>query len=117
MDTLTAFARGQAAKGNPVKVFNWDEAATRIKVAGAQTASAGLEDDWEWTGGEILRDGKPVPREDTYVYLASTWATPELVIDDDDPIPCWKFQVDTDGWDSGTYWPDSALAILRDQEG
>ena len=47
MDTLAAFARGQAAKGNPVKVFDWDEAATRIKAAGAQTASAGLEGDWD----------------------------------------------------------------------
>ena len=113
MDTLAAFARGQAAKGNPVKVFDWDEAATRIKAAGAQTASAGLEGDWEWTGGEILRDGRPVPAEDTYVYLASTWAIPELAIDDELPSPCWKFEADTDGWDSGTYWPDSALAILR----
>lgn len=115
MDTLSAFAMGQASKGNPVKVFDWDEAATRIKVASAQTASAGLEGDWEWTGGDILRDGKPVQREDTYVYLASTWAIPELVIDGDEPIPCWKFQADTEGWDADTYWPDSALTILRDE--
>lgn len=116
MDTMAAFAMGQAAQGNPVKVFDWNEAATRIKVAGAQTASAGLQDDWEWTGGEILRDGEPVPHENTYVYLASTWAIPELVIDDDDPIPCWKFSDDTDGWDSATYWPASALAILHSGE-
>jgi hypothetical protein len=113
MDTLTAFAMGKAARGNPVKVFDWDEAATRIKAAGVQNASAGLSGDWEWTGGQIFADGKPVPAEDTYTYLASTWATPELAIGDGLPEACWKFKADTDGWDAGTYWPDSALAILR----
>lgn len=117
MDTLSAFARGQASRGNRSKVFDWDEAATRIKAAGAHTARAGLQDDWDWTGGPIFDDGKPVPAEDTYVYLASTWATPELVIDDEEPVPCWKFADETDGWGAHTYWPDSALAILRGGEG
>lgn len=92
-------------------VFDWVEAAQRIKAAGATEASAGLSGDWDWTGGDILRDGKPIPREETYTYLASTWATPELDIGNG-PEPCFKLQDKTPGWDSGTYWPPEALAIM-----
>ena len=112
MDTMSAFAMGEASRGNPVKVFDWDEAATRIKVADAKSAAAGLEGDWEWTGGPILENGVPVDKMDTYTYLASTWATPELEIDGE-RIPCWKFADETPGWDAGTYWPQSALDILN----
>lgn len=112
MDTMSAFAMGQANRNNPVMVFDWNEAARRIRAAGCRDASAGLAEDWEWTGGEILRDGKPVPQDETYVYLASTWATPELQGDGVDG-PCFVMASETDGWTSSTYWPDSALAILN----
>ncbi|GAS95510.1 uncharacterized protein RMCC_2476 [Mycolicibacterium canariasense] len=118
---MTAFAMGDANRGNPVRVFDWVKAAKIITERGAQDASAGLSGDWEWTGGEIFADGQPVPEDDTYVYLASTWAIPELDVDGD-IIDCWTWQSDTPGWDpkkqtggwgSGTYWPAEALAILE----
>lgn len=115
MDTLTAFARGQAAQGNRARVFDWDKAAAIIVNGGVQSAAAGLEDDWEYTGGDILRDGQPVPADDTYTYLASTWAMPQLLIHGEACVPCWTWEDETD-WDSHTYWPDSALAILRGGE-
>ena len=31
MDTTRAFARGMASRGNPMKVFDWDTAAKRIR--------------------------------------------------------------------------------------
>jgi hypothetical protein len=108
MDTLSAFAMGEASRGRALKVFDWDRAAQLIKEHNAQSASAGLSGDWEWTGGLILRDGKPVDAEDTYTYLASTWATPELHLDGES-YDCW---LHTDKWDSSTYWPESALKIL-----
>lgn len=111
MDSMAAFALGQANRGNEAKVFDWEKAARLIKERGATSASAGLSQDWEYTGGEILRDGKPVPHEDTYVYLASTWATPELEIDGE-IIDCYRMESETPGWNSATYWPDKALAIL-----
>jgi len=112
MDIFGAFARGEAARraGSRMMVFDWDKAARIIKERGATEASAGLSEDWEYTGGEILSDGKPVPKEDTYVYLASLWATPELDIDGD-LIDCWKYQEETPGWDENTYWPQSALEL------
>lgn len=114
MDTMSAFVMGEANRGKPLMVFDWDEAARRIRERGAHHASAGLARDWECTGGDILRDGEPVPADATYVYLASTWATPELEIDGVTE-PCWRYQVNEDDWGAGTYWPDSARQILADR--
>jgi hypothetical protein len=110
MDSLTAFAFGQAHRNDPARVFDWDRAAALIREREPREASAGLGGDWEWTGGSIWRDGAPVPRDETYTYLSSTWATPELDLDGE-VIDCWVWR-DGSGWDSDTYWPDSALAIL-----
>lgn len=111
MDSMSAFAMGQANRGKESMVFDWEKAANIIKERGARNASAGLSGDWEWTGGEILRDGQPVSKDDTYTYLASTWATPELEVDGE-TIECYRMKSETPGWDSGTYWPEEALAIL-----
>ena len=113
MDSMQAFARGEAARsaGNKMMVFDWLKAATLIKERQPKVASAGLKDDWEWTGGEIYKDSKPVSKDDTYTYLASTWAVPELSLDGD-IIECWEFEDELPGWGEGTYWPSEALAIL-----
>lgn len=108
---MAAFALGEANRGRPLRVFDWDRAAQLIRDAQPQVASAGLGMDWEWTGGEIWRDGAPVPAQKTYTYLASNWAIPELDLDGD-VQECWRWQAETPGWDSGTYWPESAMAVL-----
>lgn len=113
VDIFSGFARGEAARASGAKlmVFDWDRAARRIKDSGAVNASAGLAGDWEWTGGEIWRDGKPLSRDDTYTYLASIWAMPELELDGVRE-GCWVYADTTPGWDSDTFWPASALAIV-----
>lgn len=117
MDTFSAFSMALANSGKPLKVFDWDKAARHIKNNKVKNAYAGLSGDFEWTGGDILIDGKPVEKDKTYTYLASTWATPLLVLlDTDDEITCWKYQKDTDDWDAETYWPQSALDILNEKE-
>lgn len=118
VDSSTAFARADAAcaVGAKQRVFDWDVAAIRIRESGATYAAAGLCGDWEWTGGDILRDGEPVPRELTYTYLSSNWAIPELCLDEDEfgsGEACWRWAHEAPGWDSGTYWPESALRLLR----
>jgi hypothetical protein len=112
MDSLSAFARGDAARavGAKLKVFDWDKAASIIKEKKAEEASAGLEHDWDWTGGDIFRDGKPYKGD--YTFLASVWATPQLEIDGE-YIDCWKHEEETPGWNSDTKWPKSALEILN----
>lgn len=112
MDSFAAFARGEANRHKELMVFDWEVAARIIKERNPRVASAGLSGDWEWTGGPIWRDGKPVPREDTYTYLASTWATPELDVDGD-VIPCYRMQSATPGWASDTYWPAEALRLIE----
>lgn len=99
--------------GEPLKVFDWDKAAQIIKERQPTEASAGLSEDWEWTGGVIYTNGKPV--DETYTYLQSYWAIPELDLDGE-VIPCWKYKNDTPGWDAKTYWPESALKILTKDE-
>lgn len=111
MDSLSAFAMGEANRGRELKVFDWDKAARLIKEHKAQEASAGLSGDWGWTGGSIFVDGKI--DTDSYTYLASTWATPEVEVDGI-IYDCYKMQSETDGWDSDTKWPPSAVKILSD---
>jgi hypothetical protein len=79
MDTMSAFAMGQANRGKEPKVFDWNKAARLIKETKAKKASAGLAEDWEYTGGIIFENGK-IDLED-YTFLQSTWATPVIKID------------------------------------
>ena len=93
------------------KVFDWDKAAKIIKERKPETASAGLAEDWFWTGGTIYKNGRPVK---SATYLASSWATPVLLIDGEE-IDCYQpkwYQ----GWDEDTKWPESALKILDSKE-
>ena len=114
MNRLDAFMMGKANRGKEQMVFDWDEAARRIVAQGGDCrASAGLGGDWEYTGGTIYENGVPIPQDETYTYLASTWATPEIDINGD-VQPCFKMQSDLPGWNEETYWPDSARAILAD---
>lgn len=111
MDTASAFAMGAANRNKPMMVFDWHKAAEIIRERKPKVASAGLRGDWDWTGGYIYRKGKPIPQENTYTFLASTWAVPELEIDGE-LIPCYIMEDDTE-WGSKTYWPESAINILR----
>ena len=113
MNTLDAYARAQMAfaVGHKHRVFDWHKAAHRIKEVNPQEAGAGLQDDWEWTGGPIFKDGEPVPKENTYTYLSSNHAAPELELDGK-LEECWIYQEDSPGWIADTYWPQSALDIL-----
>jgi hypothetical protein len=111
METREAFAMGEANRGKPQMVFDWIKAATIVVEREAQNAAAGLQGDWEWTGGPILKNGLPVPAADTYVYLASTWAIPELEVDGE-TMDCFIMEDKTE-WNEHTYWPKEALDILK----
>lgn len=113
MDTMMAFAMGQANRHRELMVFDWDKAAEIIRERKPAIACAGLGGDWEWTSGTIYKDGEPV--KDSYTHLASTWAPPELEIDGK-ILDCYKMKSETPGWDDDTKWPESALAILNGGE-
>lgn len=116
MDTFNAFIKGEINRGKELKVFDWEKAARIIKDKKAKNVSAGLKEDWFWTAGPILEDGE-IP-EKGYTYLASTWATPILEIDEGDAevhrIDCYKMQSETPDWNSCTFWPELARKILEE---
>ena len=115
MDTMQAWAMKQMALAvdAPNRVFDWKKAVEIIKEYNIKNASAGLERDWEWTGGRILRDGKIVDKDDTYTFLLSCWATPLLRDDDtDEEYECWSYSQDSE-YVADTYWPEDALELLN----
>ena len=113
MDVNEVMEQGRLNRDKELRVFDWDEAARRIKASGATEAVAGLQRDMGCTSGCILLHGKPLTeRDSTYTYLASTWATPVLVLDDGVERACYRMQSEVPAWDAHTLWPESALAIL-----
>lgn len=101
-----------------VKVFDWEKAAKIIRERKATSASAGLSGDWIYTAGEILKDGKPVPEDETYTFLTSTFSTPALEIDGE-RIECYRIQTlcdETHERHIGGYWPPEALELLVSNE-
>lgn len=113
MNTLAAFAMGEANRGKEKMVFDWNTAAMLIREKRPEIARAGLCGDWEYTGGTIYKGGKPV--KDTYTYLASTWAVPELDMDGE-IVECYCMQHEVPRWAANTKWPCSALAILSEAD-
>lgn len=100
------------------RVFDWDKAARIIKDNDYKNVKAGLDEDWYATSDAILING--VPYMESNSFLMSNWATPIMIILDDDndgdtAIPCWCYKTECE-WDAYTQWPDSALQIFRAEE-
>lgn len=109
MDTIKAFAMGEANRGREEMVFDWHKAVELIREHKPQVAAAGLSGDWEWTGGTIFENGQIV--NDEYTFLASTWATPLLILDGTE-YDCFRMSSEVPDWSSDTKWPQSALDLL-----
>lgn len=118
METMAAFAMGQANKGRERMVFDWDKAVEIIKERGLKNCGAGLESDFEYTAGMILVDGKPSTED--YTYLASNWAIPQLIVysdsdgglfDYDETIDCWLWESDT-SYTEETKFPNHLIKEL-----
>lgn len=111
MNTVLAFAMGEAHRNDPLMVFDWDKAARILAERRPDMAMAGLEDDFEYTSGIIWLGGEPYTLD--YTYLASTWAKPLLFIADEE-IECWRYEDEVSEWSAKTKWPESALNIVRE---
>jgi hypothetical protein len=117
MDIMSAFAMGEVNHYKKLMIFDWNKAAELIVKHGMRDAAAGLRGDWEWTGGKIFENGKPVDGDDTYTYLASICAVPELDIEGVGVFECYRMKSEVPDWGSHTYWPESALEILKEHAG
>lgn len=109
-------SREAAKQGKPMMAFDWDKAAKTIKNRFREhkdlVAEAGLEGDWNYTGGEIFNNGKPT--NGNYTYLSSNWATPTLILSWDgieqEEIEC--FTNESERFQSDSKWDEKALKIL-----
>ncbi|MFA5634161.1 MAG: hypothetical protein WC973_03345 [Candidatus Dojkabacteria bacterium] len=109
-------AKAASKKGNKLQAFDWDKAAQIIKekliLHPDLVAEAGLQGDWNYTGGIIFKNGKPV-KED-YTYLASNWAKPTLILswdkEEQEEIPCFIEQ--NDRFKDDSKWDVESLSIL-----
>lgn len=78
MDTMAAWAMGQANAGKPLMVFDWKKAAEIIRDERPSEVEAGLAGDWGRTGGVIFSGGRIV--DDSYTYLASGYESAHVEI-------------------------------------
>jgi len=105
------------AQGKPQMYFNWDKAAEVIKLHTKDhpdlIAEAGLQGDWQYTGGVIFENGKPT--NDSYTYLSSNWAKPTLIIswDDEEQLEMDCFIVGETRFNCDSKWDDISLNILE----
>ena len=103
------------SRGAIHKAFDWDKAAEIIREKYEThkdlVAEAGLEGDWDYTGGEIFSNGKPT--NDDYTFLQSNWAIPTLILTYDgnaEELECWT--EGNDRFNSGSKWDETSLEIL-----
>lgn len=107
----------QKKQNKTQKAFDWDKAAKIIKEKYKEfpnlIAEAGLQGDWEYTGGVIFENGEPT--NDNYTYLSSNWATPTLLLFDGyteiDEIDCSIEK--SDRFNADTKWDEQSLKILK----
>jgi hypothetical protein len=98
------------------RAFDWDKAAELIKDRLSKHpdlfAEAGLQGDWDYTGGEIFANGKPT--NDSYTYLSSNWAAPTLILswdgDEQEELECWSPV--SERFSEKSKWDEGSLSIL-----
>ena len=115
MDSLQAFQYGEMNRHKELMVFDWEKAVDIINEGGYKNCAAGLDGYYELTAGRILKDGRPY--FDDYTYLASTWATPQLIVCDEndnyvDWYDCYIMQNQTT-WGSDTKFPKEQAERLK----
>ena len=98
-----------------MKVFDWLKAVDLIKKNNATCAEAGLKSDWYCSGGVIFKNGKIVPKDETYIYLASSGLTPQILINGK-YFDCYIEDSESCDWHAKTYWPKEAIDKLNKEE-
>ena len=101
--------RGRASRNNPMRYFDWDEAARRIVQANGKNVFVMLDKDRAANCAVIVKEGVVVLDDDD-CYQGSTWDIPTLGIDGEEK-PCWT--MDKQWFGARAWWPESALQIMR----
>ena len=89
------------------RVFDWAKAAELIKIHNITDAKAGLKEDWTYTSGDILINGKRPNKNDVYLFLGSEWATPILMdMGTHKEYECWRYE-ETGKFED--WWPEDGV--------
>jgi hypothetical protein len=104
------------ALGKPLMAFDWDKAAKiikkELKLHPDLKAEAGLQGDWDYTGGVIFEEGRPT--NESYTYLCSNWAKPTLILswdnEEQQEIECSIEE--SSRFHSRSKWDSKSLKIL-----
>lgn len=104
------FNNGELDKRFCDMAFDWEKAAKLIKKRKPFVAFAMLEDSWDKSKRKIYQGGFPV-YEDGTVHSAKL--KPMIIMDNDQPVPCFKMEYETNGMQ---VWPQKALQILEEEE-
>ncbi len=114
---IEGFTTNRSRNNNPQKAFDWDKAASLIvkylKIDKDIIASAGLQGDWDHTGGIIFENGKPT--NENYTFLSSNWAIPTLIIENlngDELLETPCFTQEDQRFHMDTKWDEKSLLIL-----
>ena len=87
-------------------IISWTAATlmSMYMLLGSQTSNSDYVYNAEMQDGKIIKDD--------YTYLASTWATPVLILEYEEEIECYVMQSKTK-YRHDTKWPQSAIDILK----
>lgn len=103
---MQVFMMGMANRNKEMKVFDFEKFYNILMTEDVIVASAGLEEDLQYTEGTLICDGKI--DNDYYAYLQSTWATPVLMYTTRDNnfnrIECWVMESQAK-WSIVESWP------------
>lgn len=84
-----------------MRQLDWKRAKKICEKYSECEVSAGLAEDWWWTGDVIFENGKRVKND---AYVASSWATPVVSVELEEgrlEIPCW---IDGDNAEMPEWW-------------
>lgn len=99
--------------GTKDKVFDWCKAVDIIEKEKPDVATAGLAEDWFYTGCTIYSSEDGIEIIKDRGYLMSTWATPVLLLEfenrESKVEECWRFADECPDWNGNTRWPAEAL--------
>lgn len=96
-----------------IKSLDWEKAKKLVEEHPNSVIQAGLLEDWSNTSGLIAADGKYCA--DSYVFVASKWATPIVDIDGEE-IECWEYAKKTNDCSKRPKWWGKGKEIISEYD-
>lgn len=69
-------------ENRPTNYLDWDKLLLLVYEHDPENVMVGIGEDWFWTGGTILQDGKWKETDYGSYWCYSVWATPVAILED-----------------------------------